>query len=65
MKRAVITVPTVASAWYPHAMIVPTAITAIMKKEAIKGIRTILYTPTQTREEKIVERGEIRVVNPR
>jgi hypothetical protein len=55
MKMAVIIVPIDAATWYPHMIIVPTMSTKVMKKEAIKGIRTIPYTPIQTRQDMAAE----------
>ena len=65
MKSAVAIVPPVADVWYPQAMIVPTMSTMVIKREAIKGIRTIPYTPSQTRVEETTDMGEIRAVKPR
>lgn len=65
INRAVVIVPTVAGAWYPHATIVPAISINVMKKEAIKGILAIPYTPNHTKAENADERGEIRAVKPR
>jgi len=65
MSNAVARTPVMAVGSRLNVKIVPVAMVAVMKKEAIKGIRIMLKRITQTIQESMEDMGDSAAPKPR